>query len=88
MLFYNVSAVKKSNALLPIFVALAFFYVNNLLVDCDCIAYGAAPSMEDIEILASLDPIALDQACVDLVYTAPDGADLISAWKAETPFMR
>lgn len=32
---------------------------------------------EDIGILASLDPVALDQACVDLVYAAPDGADLI-----------
>lgn len=51
--------------------------MNHLSVDCDCIAYGAAPSMEDIGILASLDPVALDQACVDLVYAAPDGADLI-----------
>lgn len=51
--------------------------MNNLSVDCDCIAYGAAPNMEDIGILASLDPVALDQACVDLVYAAPDGADLI-----------
>ena len=33
--------------------------------------------MRDIGILASLDPVALDQACVDLVYAAPDGADLI-----------
>lgn len=51
--------------------------MNHLSVDCDCIAYGAAPSMADIGILASLDPVALDQACVDLVYAAPDGADLI-----------
>lgn len=51
--------------------------MNHLSVDCDCIAYGAAPSMADIGILASLDPIALDQACVDLVYAAQDGADLI-----------
>ena len=33
--------------------------------------------MADIGILASLDPVALDQACVDLVYAAPDGASLI-----------
>jgi uncharacterized Fe-S center protein len=33
--------------------------------------------MDDIGILASLDPVALDQACVDLVYAAPDGQDLI-----------
>lgn len=51
--------------------------MNQLSVDCDCIAYGAEPSMSDIGILASLDPVALDQACVDLVYAAPDGADLI-----------
>lgn len=51
--------------------------MNYLSVDCDCIAHGAEPSMEDIGILASLDPVALDQACVDLVYEAPDGAELI-----------
>lgn len=51
--------------------------MNNLSVDCDCSAYGAEPSMEDIGILASLDPVALDQACVDLVYAAPDGGDLV-----------
>ncbi len=55
-------------------------YINvmvDLSVDCDCIAYGAPPSMEDIGILASLNPVALDQACVDLIYAADDGADLI-----------
>lgn len=51
--------------------------MNHLSVDCDCIAYGADPTMADIGILASLDPVALDQACVDLVYAAADGADLI-----------
>lgn len=50
--------------------------MNNLSVDCDCIAYGAPPCMEDIGILASLDPVALDQACVDLIYAA-NGTDLI-----------
>ena len=34
--------------------------------------------MNDIGILASLDPVALDQACVDLVYAAPDSEDLIA----------
>ena len=38
----------------------------------------AAPDMHDIGILASLDPVALDQACVDLVYAAKDGKSLIS----------
>ena len=58
--------------------AMAFVNVmNNLSVDCDCDSSPAAPTMKDIGILASLDPVALDQACVDLVYAAPDGADLI-----------
>ena len=51
--------------------------MNNLSVDCDCDNSPAAPTMKDIGILASLDPVALDQACVDLVYAAPDGKDLI-----------
>jgi uncharacterized Fe-S center protein len=51
--------------------------MNNLSVDCDCDSHPAKPTMADIGILASLDPVALDQACVDLVYAAPDGADLI-----------
>ena len=58
--------------------AMAFVNVmNNLSVDCDCDSSPAAPTMRDVGILASLDPVALDQACVDLVYAAPDGADLI-----------
>jgi uncharacterized Fe-S center protein len=51
--------------------------MNNLSVDCDCDSSPAVPTMKDIGILASLDPVALDQACVDLVYAAPDGKDLI-----------
>ena len=38
---------------------------NNLSVDCDCDSHPADPEMNDIGILASLDPVALDQACVD-----------------------
>lgn len=41
--------------------------MNNMSVDCDCNAYPAAPLLKDIGILASLDPVALDQACIDLV---------------------
>lgn len=52
--------------------------LNNLSVDCDCDGYPAAPTMSDIGILASLDPVALDQASVDLIYAAPDGKDLIT----------
>lgn len=51
--------------------------MNNLSVDCDCDNHPAAPTMKDIGILASLDPVAVDQACVDLVYAAADGQDLI-----------
>lgn len=51
--------------------------MNNLSVDCDCDSHPSKPTMKDIGILASLDPVALDQACVDLVYAAPDGKDLI-----------
>jgi uncharacterized Fe-S center protein len=51
--------------------------MNHLSVDCDCDGSPAAPTTADIGILASLDPVALDQACVDLVYAAPDGKDLI-----------
>ncbi len=59
--------------------AMAFVNVmNNLSVDCDCDSSPSAPTMKDIGILSSLDPVALDQACVDLVYAAPDGADLIA----------
>ena len=51
--------------------------MNHLSVDCDCNGRPAAPTMADIGILASLDPVALDQACIDLVYAAPDSRDLI-----------
>lgn len=51
--------------------------MKNLSVDCDCLSNPAKPTMNDIGILASLDPVALDQACVDLVYAAPDGKELI-----------
>ena len=58
-------------------------YINvmkNLSIDCDC--YGAnatPPCMDDVGILASLDPVAIDQACVDLVYASndPGKGDLI-----------
>lgn len=45
---------------------------NNLSVDCDCDAHPHDPEMADIGIFASLDPVALDQACVDAVYASPD----------------
>lgn len=56
-----------------------FIYINvmnRLSVDCDCNANPAAPSMADIGILASLDPVALDKACLDFVDAVSDGSAL------------
>ena len=44
----------------------------NLSVDCDCCAVAEDPCMKDIGILASTDPIAIDQACIDLIYNSKD----------------
>lgn len=46
--------------------------VCNLSVDCDCCAVAEDPCMKDIGILSSLDPVALDQACIDLIYQSKD----------------
>ena len=50
-------------------------YINvmaNMSVDCDCCAKAADPCMGNIGILASLDPVAIDRACLDLVYASDD----------------
>ena len=50
-------------------------YINvmkNMSVDCDCCAVAEDPCIADIGILASTDPIAIDQACIDLVYACTD----------------
>ena len=50
-------------------------YINimcNLSVDCDCCDVAEDPCMKDIGILSSLDPVALDQACIDLIYASDD----------------
>ena len=51
--------------------------MNNLSVDCDCDGSPAEPKMKDLGIAASLDPVAVDQACLDMVFrhTATDGDD-------------
>lgn len=49
--------------------------MNNLSVDCDCNSHPADPEMRNIGILASLDPVALDQACIDLVFHYPSTED-------------
>lgn len=56
---------------------IAFINVlNRLSVDCDCNGNPAEPDMHDIGILASLDPLAADQAAIDMVYAAGDSAAL------------
>ena len=50
-------------------------YINvmkNMSVDCDCCAVAEDPCMQDIGILISTDPVAIDQACLDLVYASDD----------------
>lgn len=47
--------------------------MNRLSVDCDCDGNPAEPDIHDIGILASTDPVALDQACIDLIYAQRDG---------------
>lgn len=51
--------------------------MNNMSVDCDCVATPEKPALKDYGILASLDPVALDQACVDIIFnmTASEGND-------------
>lgn len=44
----------------------------NMSVDCDCCAKAEDPCMKDIGMLSSLDPVALDKACIDLVYNSKD----------------
>ncbi len=49
--------------------------MNNMSIDCDCNGHPANPTVKDIGILASTDPVALDQACVDLVYKIEPSED-------------
>jgi uncharacterized Fe-S center protein len=50
--------------------------MNNMSIDCDCVSSPTEVDMHDIGILASTDPVALDQACIDLVFRAKDGQSL------------
>ena len=52
--------------------------MNRLSVDCDCSGRPAEPDIHDIGILASADPVALDQACIDLVYAAEGNTSLVN----------
>lgn len=62
-------ATKGENRILYINV------MNNLSVDCDCDSHPHDPEMRNIGILASLDPVAVDQACIDLVFNYPSTND-------------
>ena len=46
--------------------------MNNLSVDCDCDSNPEDPCMRDIGILASVDPVAVDQACIDMIWNSTD----------------
>jgi len=52
--------------------------LNRLSVDCDCDGNPSEPDMHDIGILASTDPLAIDQAAIDLVYAMPDSGSLVA----------
>ena len=57
--------------------------MNRLSVDCDCVGKPEEPDMHDIGILSSADPVALDQACIDLVFAAEDGDKLLRRIEAK-----
>lgn len=62
--------------------------MNHLSVDCDCLENPSEPDMHDIGILASTDPVAVDQACVDQVYLADDdNASLIYRMESRNAFV-
>jgi uncharacterized Fe-S center protein len=57
--------------------------MNRISIDCDCNGNPAEPDIHDIGILASLDPVALDQACIDLVYAAERNETLVKRIEAQ-----
>ena len=60
------SVVEKLGTDRIVYVSL----MNNLSIDCDCNKNPAPAELDDIGVLASFDPVALDRACVDLIYAA------------------
>ena len=52
--------------------------MNRISIDCDCDGYPEEPDIHDIGILASTDPVALDQACIDLVWEAEGNESLLA----------
>jgi uncharacterized Fe-S center protein len=57
--------------------------MNRISIDCDCNGNPAEPDIHDIGILASLDPVALDKACVDLIYAAEGAKPLIDRMEGQ-----
>ncbi len=49
--------------------------MNNLSIDCDCDGNPHEPTIQDIGIAASLDPVALDKFCIDKVFAVPEDKD-------------
>jgi len=58
--------------------------MNNISVDCDCVANPSTPDMHDVGIFASNDPVALDQACVDFLRSVPDGTSVIKRMESRS----
>ena len=62
-----------ASSVIPEFKKIVYINVMcNMSVDCDCCGVAKDPCMKDIGVLASLDPVAIDQACIDLVYNSED----------------
>lgn len=62
-----------SSSVIPEFKQIVYINVMcNMSIDCDCCSVAKDPCMKDIGVLASLDPVAIDQACIDLVYNSND----------------
>ena len=62
-----------ASSVIPEFKQIVYINVMcNMSVDCDCCSVAKDPCMKDIGVLASLDPVAIDQACIDLVYSSED----------------
>jgi uncharacterized Fe-S center protein len=57
--------------------------MNRLSIDCDCNGNPSEPDIHDIGILASTDPVALDQACVDLIYEADNNERFVRRVEAQ-----
>lgn len=52
--------------------------MNRLSIDCDCDGHPAEPDMHDIGILASTDPVAVDQACIDLIWVSEGNESFVN----------